>query len=177
MNAEELRELNKKRKITQLCFATTDYKKTIKYLTEHFQWGPWSVGIDSEKSSDPCYVYGKLLKKWKYYFAVTMIGDLEIEVIQPIDGPAHFDTFLKEKGEGLHHFKESIPGKEEMFSRAKMFQDSGVKNCFECGYNGESYLFLDSYNVIGAYYEISDRFNGNGDLDDMEGFVEQYPKD
>lgn len=32
MSAKELQEFNKNRKITQVCYVTNDYKKTIEYL-------------------------------------------------------------------------------------------------------------------------------------------------
>ena len=33
MSAKELQEFNKNRKITQVCYVTNDYRKTIEYLT------------------------------------------------------------------------------------------------------------------------------------------------
>lgn len=175
MNTKELQAYNKSRKITQICYVTRDYKKMIRFFTKHLNWGPWSVGIDDEICSDACYVEGKRLEHWKYYFAVTMIGDVEIEVVQPINGPDHFEKFLNEKGEGLHHIKESINGKENMIMVANHMQNSGLKNIYQCGYHGETYLFLDTYNETGSYYELSDRIDGNGELDDNSGFIETYP--
>ena len=50
MSAKELQEFNKNRKITQVCYVTNDYKKTIEYFNKYpLNWGPMD---DSEKQSD-----------------------------------------------------------------------------------------------------------------------------
>ena len=46
MSAKELQEFNKNRKITQVCYVTNDYRKTIDKYPE---LGPMD---DSEKQSD-----------------------------------------------------------------------------------------------------------------------------
>ena len=43
MSAKELQEFNKNRKITQVCYVTNDYKKTIEYLTNTVSWGPCPI--------------------------------------------------------------------------------------------------------------------------------------
>ena len=43
MSAKELQEFNKNRKITQVCYVTNDYRKTIEYLTNTLNWGPWTI--------------------------------------------------------------------------------------------------------------------------------------
>lgn len=177
MKAEELRELNKNRKITQICVVTENYQETIKFLTERFQWGPWSIGVDAYEGTGEKDERGIAADGWSMYFGVTTIGEMEIEIIQPIYGLPIFESFLRERGTGIHHFKESIRNLDELNTRVSEFKELGNETCFSGTYKDEHYIYFDSYKDIGSYLEMSNDVGGNGDLSLNPGYVGQYPEE
>ena len=175
MNAQELKEYNKDRKITQLCFVTRDYKKTIKYLTEKFKWGPWYVLADSQKTSSNVYFEGQPVDEWYFYYVIGDVGDMQIEIIQPITGEQPFEKFLSEKGIGIHHFKEAFSDNDELKKAIKDFEDLGNENIYG-GEDGEDiYAYFDSYDALGFYYEVGNGAIGDVDLTTLPNFIEMYP--
>ena len=40
--------------------------------------------------------------------AVTQIGNIQLELIQPLNGPNIWKEFLEEKGEALHHIQPHV---------------------------------------------------------------------
>jgi methylmalonyl-CoA/ethylmalonyl-CoA epimerase len=109
MTNQQLSELNRKRKIRQICMVTRDLEKTMKNWVEYLGIGPWKVIAFTEKSVRNFSVHGKpVTEPFKILLAFSEVGDIEFELIQPVYGPNIYNKFLEEKGEGLHHIKEKI---------------------------------------------------------------------
>ena len=82
MSAKELQEFNKNRKITQVCYVTNDYKKTIEYLTNTLNWGPWTILKNNQISAHDVKSDGKPVEgDFEFLIAATFIGDIEFEII------------------------------------------------------------------------------------------------
>ena len=109
MSAKELQEFNKNRKITQVCYVTNDYRKTIEYLTNTLNWGPWTILKNNQISAHDVKSDGKPVEgDFEFLIAATFIGGIEFEIIQPIHGVNPYSKFLEERGPGIHHIKESV---------------------------------------------------------------------
>jgi len=39
---------------------------------------------------------------------ISWIGEIQVELIQPVYGPMIYEAFIQKHGEGLHHFKERV---------------------------------------------------------------------
>ena len=155
-SAEELRELNRTRFIDQVCYVTEDYKRTIKYFTEMLDYGPWTI---IENTND-CAFNVKLNDKpveepWKFYIAFTKVGNMTIEVIQPELGQDPYSQFLKEKGPGIHHIKESIySGDDNLRKYMDYLVEKGHPMTYEGEYMEDIYYYIDTHKDTGAYYEV-----------------------
>jgi methylmalonyl-CoA/ethylmalonyl-CoA epimerase len=109
MTNEELRKHNEKRRIHQICVVTNDVHKVMKNWVENMNVGPWRLTEFSDETVKGLRVNGELVTEpFKFLIAISYIGDLEIEIIQPVYGPMIYQKFLDEKGEGLHHIKEKV---------------------------------------------------------------------
>ncbi len=54
-------------------------------------------------------VAGKPVEEpFEFRIAITHVGDMEIELIQPVRGPMIYEEYLQRRGAGLHHIKEKI---------------------------------------------------------------------
>ena len=75
MSAKELQEFNKNRKITQVCYVTNDYKKTIEYLTNTLNWGPWTILKNNQISAHDVKSDGKPVEgDFEFLIAATFIA-------------------------------------------------------------------------------------------------------
>ncbi|MDR0841137.1 MAG: VOC family protein [Christensenellaceae bacterium] len=159
MNNAELAAHNKNRRITQVCYVTDDYTRTIQYLYHALQFGPWKILSLSSGNTSNVRLEGKPVEE-PFAFAVALcyIGAMQLEVVQPLHGPTVYERFLKERGPGIHHIKESMPrGQVEAFMQKAAVQ--GHREAFHGdGFQGEEdvdgFWYIDTYAQLGAYYEL-----------------------
>jgi catechol 2,3-dioxygenase-like lactoylglutathione lyase family enzyme len=76
-----------------------------------------AAGFDPES-----YYYGKPAH-WKMRVGFFQIGNLQWELIQPLEGPNIFADFLKEHGPGLHHIRFTEPDFDQ---HAAALQAAGI---------------------------------------------------
>jgi methylmalonyl-CoA/ethylmalonyl-CoA epimerase len=105
----ELVAFNKNRKIFQIAFVTRDLERSMKAWVETLGVGPWRVVAFTEANVKEFSVNGVSVREpFKFLIAISYMGDIELEIIQPVYGPSIYNEFLDERGEGLHHIKERI---------------------------------------------------------------------
>jgi len=115
--------------IKQLGMVVRDIDKTVEYYT--------SLGIGPFKplamNITEKWVRGKRVEL-KGRALVVKLGPVELELIQPLEGPSIFFEFLKKRGEGLHHLGfpvENLDGEEERLVKQglKVLQKGRGPNC------------------------------------------------
>ena len=110
MTNDELRALNKTRHIQQIAWLTRDLEKSMQAWIDTLRIGPWRVFRFNEKTVKNLKVEGKLVEgPFEFRIAITHVGDMEIELIQPVSGPMIYEDYIRRRGEGLHHIKEKVP--------------------------------------------------------------------
>ena len=174
MSAKELQEFNKNRKITQVCYVTNDYKKTIEYLTNTLNWGPWTILKNNQISAHDVKSDGKPVEgEFEFLIAATFIGDIEFEIIQPIHGVNPYSKFLEERGPGIHHIKESILDNDALDAAVAEYSSRGPKVNYQGKYMEDHYFYLDTFDALGAYYEMGN----NAKVSAKPEFVGWYPEE
>ena len=109
MNNAELRELNKSRRIHQIAWVTRDLERSMRRWVEDLGVGPWQVLTFNNQTLDHLKVDGRTVTEpFEFLIGITMIGDMQLELMQPVHGPTIYADHLRKKGEGLHHIKEYI---------------------------------------------------------------------
>lgn len=104
-----------KGQIKQICVLVKDVNRAMKNYCEILGVGPWDIRHFRPDTVRDFYVKGQhLTEGFDYICAVTWIGDIEFELIQPVEGPNIYWETLQKKGEGLHHFKIVIPDNNEL---------------------------------------------------------------
>ena len=94
-------------KITQIGIVTKDLQAMVRRYEDVYGVGPWVIA-DGEGGLDPKYQAVDLTvngerKDFGVSLAWAKVGDIEIELIQPLDDLSDYARFLKEHGEGVHH--------------------------------------------------------------------------
>lgn len=143
--------------VAQICILVPDLDKAVETYWERFDIGPWHL-----------YTYGKPLVKrmtrhgkpydYKMKVALSYIGKMRIELIEPLEGDTVYKEFIEQHGYGVHHLgiltdnmKASLKEAEEC--ELKMTQDGAG-----FGPDGDGhYAYLDTENLLGTTIELIER--------------------
>lgn len=88
--------------VTQIAWVTADIGATEKFLTTAFGAGSWTRMNDIHFAPDSCTLRGEPAD-FVIHVSIVYVGDLQLEVIQPVSGRSIYAEFLEAKGPGLHH--------------------------------------------------------------------------
>jgi len=124
---EELRELNSKRKIYQIAWVTKDLQRSMKAWVDNLGIGPWTVLTFSERSVRDFHVDGEpVTEPFEFLIGISWVGEMQLEIIQPVSGNLSYWRHLETKGEGLHHIKEQIEDKDELAKIVAGYREKGI---------------------------------------------------
>jgi 4-hydroxyphenylpyruvate dioxygenase-like putative hemolysin len=121
MNSDNELRLNLKLPApSQIGVVVADMDKAISYYSTTFGLGPFTAyEFIPEKHwfmEEPSY-HKSLLGK-------AMWGNIELELIKPLEGRSLFKDFLETRGEGVQHLGFNTPNYDEMFEQ---FKKAGFK--------------------------------------------------
>lgn len=88
--------------ISQICWVTDDIEATERLLSEQFGVGAWTRIPDVEFGPETTTLRGEPVR-FVAHISLGYAGDLQLELIQPVEGPTIHAEFLAERGPGLHH--------------------------------------------------------------------------
>ena len=88
--------------ITQICWVTDDIDASERLLSEQFGVGTWTRISDTEFGPDTTTLRGEPVR-FTVHVSLGYAGDLQLELIQPVEGPTIHREFLEANGPGLHH--------------------------------------------------------------------------
>lgn len=121
--------------VSQIGVIVRDVDAAVEYYSSLFGIGPFNV---YESSPDKYWFKGKP-SYMKVRQGKAMLGDVELELVQPLEGESPYHEFLKNEGEGLNHLGFNTPNFDEMYER---FVEAG----FESMMRVESYVeYYDGY--------------------------------
>jgi hypothetical protein len=131
----------KVKKLTQIAIAVHDLRATLESYWKLLGIGPWVIyDWEFPRVMDRTY-HGQ--RSWaRETIAMTMVGDVELELVQPIQGDSIYQDFLDEHGEGLHHLQFVDDKVEEV---AATLADQGFP-CLQSGRFGDkgAYYYMDT---------------------------------
>ncbi|GAA4990449.1 hypothetical protein GCM10023257_33470 [Streptomyces hyderabadensis] len=95
--------------LIEVCFVTRDHQRTMEGLVR-LGIGPWRVyTFDSRTVTRRTYRGAEADYAIKVCFAD--VGDLAVEIMQPLYGPSIFQQYLDEHGEGIQHIAFDVKGR------------------------------------------------------------------
>ena len=154
MTNDELRALNKTRHIQQIAWLTRDLEKSMQAWIDTLRIGPWRVFRFTEKTVKNLKVDGKLVEApLEFRIAITHVGDMEIELIQPVSGPMIYEDYIRQHGEGLHHIKEKIPD-DRMAQVVQDYAARDVKVTQTGKFVADFHFYLDTEPKLDFVYEL-----------------------
>ncbi len=137
--------------ILQVAVVVNDCDATARVYWEKYGIGPWAI-----YEFNPDTVSNMILddKKEGYSMrlALTDVGGVQWELIQPRDDKSIYASFLKESGEGLHHVAFST--QNDYQETMKFFRDQGHRIVQGGTFAGLTYTYLDTEEDLKVISEI-----------------------
>ncbi len=84
------------------------------------------------------------------------MGQVSLELIEPVGGPSTWRDFLEEHGEGVHHIAFRIKGTEQVVA---FLEGKGIDVVQQGHYTGGMYTYLSSEPVLGTILELLENFD------------------
>ena len=79
------------------------------------------------------------------------MGGLDVELIEPIDGPSTWRDQLEQHGDSLHHIAFRDKGMEE---KVVLLNSKGIPLVQRGDFTGGRYAYIDSIGQLGAILEL-----------------------
>ena len=99
--------------VKQLAVVVDDVEMYMTNFAKYLDVDGWDVRHFVPGVTRDLYVDGKPVDEdFDFICAVTWIGNIEFEIIQPCKGPNIYWDFLKKHGPGFHHIKDNMPDAE-----------------------------------------------------------------
>ncbi|MBN1674335.1 MAG: VOC family protein [Kiritimatiellae bacterium] len=148
------------RGVAQVCLVVRDLDRAVENYWTTFGIGPWQI-----------YTYGKPLVKrmtrngapteYRMRVALSYIGNLRIELVQPLEGHTVYDEFLAQHGEGVHHFGVLVDDMQAALAKAEAAGMRMTQDGAGFGRDGDGhYAYLDTEERIGVTLELIERPKG-----------------
>jgi methylmalonyl-CoA/ethylmalonyl-CoA epimerase len=140
----------KERKLIQIGIVVRDLDKALKSYHEIFNAGPWDIytfGPPEMKNG----TYRGKPSDWSALIGLAWIGDRQLEIVQPLQGPNIYYEFLEKKGEGLHHIKEWVDDPKKTI---EAYKKKGISVIQSGEFDGGSFYYLETKPYLGITLEI-----------------------
>jgi len=143
-----------KREIVQLCVVVKDIDRSMEKYWNTLGIGPWDVYTFSQETVRDFTLHGQpLTQPFKFMLALATFGQIQFELIQPVEGPSLYESFLKEKGEGIHHIKEKV-NDDEIEETVEKFKQKGIEVIQSGKFDEDIFYYFDTKPTLGILYEI-----------------------
>jgi methylmalonyl-CoA/ethylmalonyl-CoA epimerase len=143
--------------IAQICIIVPDIEAAVRNFHEKFGVGPWHF-----------YTYGKPLVKrmtrngkpteYRMKVALSNIGAMRIELIEPLEGDTVYSEFVEKHGYGIHHLGILTENMQQALSQAR---EAGIAMTMDgAGFGPDDdghYAYLDTEPLIQTTLELIER--------------------
>lgn len=92
----------------------------------------------------------------KAKLAFINMGQVQLELIEPIGEPSTWKEALDANGEGVHHIAFVIKGTEQVVQK---LGEQGMPVAQQGNYTGGMYTYIDSAKPLGVVLELLENFN------------------
>lgn len=132
----------------QISIVVRDMDATLKTYVDEYGIGPWEIyefNPDTMTRMEPA--------PYRFKIAVTMVGSVQWELVQPLDDEGVFAEFLRTKGEGVHHV---AVGGRPYADTMQALQEKGRRVLQGGVYNGVTFSYLTTDDDLKVVTELFD---------------------
>lgn len=142
------------KKITQVAVVVKDIDKTRNAWAQMLGVEVPDVMITESHPSRPMLYKGNPSDA-KAKLAFFNMGNLQLELIQPLGEKNTWQDFLDEHGEGLHHIAFEVKNIDEV---GKRFASKGNPTVQLGGWDGGAYNYIDASENLGCMLELLENY-------------------
>jgi methylmalonyl-CoA/ethylmalonyl-CoA epimerase len=137
----------------QISIVVHDIDATMKTYVEEYGIGPWEVYEFNPGTMTKMEGENGEPTEFAFTIAVTMVGSVQWELVQPREDKGMFAEFLAAKGEGIHHV--AVGGKP--FAKTVATAQAKGRRELQGGvYNGVTFAYLSTDEDLHAIVEVFD---------------------
>ena len=146
MTTDDVKQTLQLPEVGQIGVVVRDVDRVVEFLQTAFGLGPFRI---QEAEAPNVWDRGEE-KRIKARLAFAMLGQVELELIQILEGDSVHLEFLREHGEGLHHLGFKVKDSQAKLEQAKAI---GFK-VLQTGPTGRLYAYLDTRETGGVIIEL-----------------------
>jgi len=139
--------------VLQISVVVNDLQKAMERYWNIFGIGPWHIYTLQPPAMTNTTLRGKPAP-YTMKLALTQIGNIQWELIQPLTGPSVYKEFLDKHGEGLHHVACDVGDYDQAVATMKKH---GIGILMSGDTPVDSFAYMDTEDIIGAPIEILKR--------------------
>ena len=143
------------KRLVQIGIVVADLDHTTKLLTSLFGIGPFRF-VEWPDRPESKYYYRGAEECIRIKQAFVQLGEVEVEIIQPLEGHNDYQDFLDETGGGIHHLLFEVPDIDPVIQE---LAKSGV-TVLQAGTGirpGTRWALLDTQKLLGFLVELRHR--------------------
>jgi len=153
------------KKFLHIGIVVKDLERTLDTLTNVFGIGPFKI-LDfppKDMKDDIEMTYHGKPADFSAKFCFADMGNVELEIIQPISGKSVWFDFLEKHGEGVHHLKFKVPDLEETKQYLNEYNFKIIQSGSAVSLNkGKTWAYFDTKDKIGFVIEVLNEINQKG---------------
>ena len=138
--------------INQIGIVVKNLQKTTDNYWTIFGIGPWQIVRMEPPILNDVTLRGKTVNA-TMLAAIAQSGSIQLELIQPLEGPSIWKEFLEEKGGGLHHVQSHIQNPKVTLAA---FKEIGVDVLMSGRIGNNIFYYMDTQPLLGIILEIID---------------------
>ena len=155
--------------ISQIAIVVWDLDAALERYHRALGWGPWNIYRHEPPSLHHTTLRGEDVE-YSMLGAECHVGPVDVELLQPLEGPSIYREWLEQRGEGLHHIACMKHTPEESDAVKERFTAAGAPPLMG-GRIGETieFYYLDTEPLLKVIIE-----SGTGHAVDLKP-VAVYP--
>ena len=143
------------KRLVQIGIVVADRDRTTQLLTSLFGIGPFHF-VEWPDRPESKYYYRGAEEHIRIKQAFVQLGDVEVELIQPLEGHNGYQDFLDQTGGGIHHVLFEVPDIDPVIQE---LAEAGV-TVLQSGTGirpGTRWALMDTQKLLGFLVELRHR--------------------
>jgi catechol 2,3-dioxygenase-like lactoylglutathione lyase family enzyme len=129
--------------IVGISVVVTDLDAKLSAYADGLGWKDWAV-LDTAEGVMSATSFGAGPADWHLRWAETAVGDLTVELIEPLGGKSPWQEFIERRGEGLVSVSIGLSGETELARIVEGFAQRGVAVLAQGLTRDQAWVILDS---------------------------------
>ncbi len=140
------------KKILQVGLVVRDSEASARRYWQEFGIGPWRF-YTVDPSNTPGMTFRGKPVEHAFRAAVAEVGNIQLELIEPLTGPSLYAEHLASHGEGLHHLAFAVDDYEQ--AREELTRRGYAELQHGRPYGVNDYSYFDTSRALGFITELT----------------------